>query len=86
MLFGEQDAAEWRRPAATSKTLVSQDEIGAADSLRGAIASQGGLEPAERSDLRPQRSGGAVFDDSRACCFERFDELLEPLLVAEADQ
>ena len=78
MLFGEQDAAEWRHPAATSKTLASQDEIGAADSLRGAIASRAGL--------RPQRSGRAVFDDSRTCRLERFHELLEPLLVAEADQ
>ena len=44
MLIGEQDAAEWRHPAATSKTLVSQDEIDAADSLRGAIASQDAAE------------------------------------------
>ncbi len=51
MLVGEQDAAEWRHPAATSETLVSQDEIDAADSGRGAIARKNDIGPA---DDRPQ--------------------------------
>jgi hypothetical protein len=42
MLFGEQDAAEWRHPAATSKTLASQDDAVSADTERGAIASKVG--------------------------------------------
>ena len=39
MLLGEQDAAEWRHPAATSETLVSQDEIGAAGSAATLVTS-----------------------------------------------
>jgi hypothetical protein len=76
-----------RRRLRTSKTLASQDEIDVADNLRGAIASQGGLHHGGSLASNPHRfSSGAVFDDSRAGGFERLDELLEPLLVAEADQ